>query len=54
MIIFEGKVSSLKRFKDDAREVAAGYECGIGIENYADLKEEDVIEAFAKEQVEAK
>ncbi|MBT9155776.1 MAG: Translation initiation factor IF-2 [Firmicutes bacterium] len=54
VIIFEGKVSSLKRFKDDAREVAAGYECGIGIENYADLKEEDVIEAFAKEQVEAK
>lgn len=48
-IVYEGKVSSLKRFKDDAREVVAGYECGIGIENFNDLKVGDVIEAFTKE-----
>ncbi len=50
-IIFEGKLSSLKRFKDDAREVAQGFECGIGIENYNDVKVGDVIEAFVKEEV---
>jgi translation initiation factor IF-2 len=42
-VIYEGKLSSLKRFKDDAREVAAGYECGIGIENYNDVKVGDII-----------
>lgn len=42
----EGKVSSLKRFKDDAKEVMHGYECGIGFENYNDLKEGDIIECF--------
>ena len=46
IVIYEGKLSSLKRFKDDAREVASGYECGITLENYNDIKEEDVIEAF--------
>jgi translation initiation factor IF-2 len=46
-IIYEGKVSSLKRFKDDAREVKEGFECGIGLENFNDLKVGDVIEAFA-------
>lgn len=50
-VIYEGKLSSLKRFKDDAREVAAGYECGIGIENYNDLKVGDVIEAFEKQTI---
>jgi translation initiation factor IF-2 len=45
-IIFEGKMSSLRRFKDDAKEVATGFECGIGIENYNDLKPGDIIEAF--------
>lgn len=50
-IIFEGKISSLKRFKDDAREVATGFECGIGIENFNDVKVGDVIEAFVKEEV---
>jgi translation initiation factor IF-2 len=50
-IIFEGKLSSLKRFKDDAREVAQGFECGIGIENFNDVKVGDVIEAFIKEEV---
>ncbi len=49
--IYEGKISSLKRFKDDAREVAGGYECGIGIENYNDIKVGDVIEAFEKQQI---
>lgn len=50
-IVYEGKVSSLKRFKDDAREVAAGFECGIGIENFNDIKVGDVIESFTKEQI---
>ncbi len=45
-IIFEGKLSSLRRFKDDAKEVAQGYECGIGIENYNDVKPGDIIEAY--------
>jgi translation initiation factor IF-2 len=45
-VIFEGKMSSLKRFKDDAKEVATGYECGIGIENYNDVKPGDIIEAY--------
>lgn len=48
-IIYTGKLSSLKRFKDDAKEVATGYECGIGIENFNDLKVGDVIEAFVQE-----
>ena len=46
IIIHEGKISSLKRFKDDAKEVAQGYECGIGIEDYNDIKEGDLIECF--------
>jgi len=50
-IIFEGKLSSLKRFKDDAKEVQTGYECGIGIENYNDLKAGDIIEAFEIELI---
>lgn len=52
--IVEGKISSLKRFKDDAKEVASGFECGIGIENYNDIKAGDVIEAFVMEEVAAK
>lgn len=50
-IVFEGKMSSLKRFKDDVREVASGFECGIGLENYNDIKPGDVIEAFEIEMV---
>ncbi|WP_413587264.1 translation initiation factor IF-2 [Bdellovibrio sp. HCB274] len=50
-IIYEGKISSLKRFKDDAKEVASGYECGIGIENYNDIKVGDMMEAFVKKEV---
>src|SRR6185503_7147192 len=45
-IIFDGKMSSLRRFKDDVKEVATGFECGIGIENYNDIKPGDVIEAY--------
>lgn len=50
-IIYEGKVSSLKRFKDDAREVQEGFECGIGIENFNDIKVGDTIEAYLKEEI---
>ncbi len=53
VVIVEGKIASLKRFKDDAREVAAGFECGIGVENYNDVKVGDVIEAFTIEEVAA-
>ena len=52
IVIHEGKISSLKRFKDDAKEVNTGYECGIGIENYNDIKENDVIECFIMEEIE--
>ncbi len=54
IVIHEGKISSLKRFKDDVKEVAHGYECGIGIENYNDIKEGDIIEAFKMEEIERK
>ena len=53
VVIFEGEVASLKRFKDDVKEVAAGFECGISIANYNDLKEHDVIESFVMEEVKA-
>lgn len=52
IVVKEGKLSSLKRFKDDAREVATGYECGIMIENYNDIKEGDIIESFHMQEVE--
>ena len=51
VVIFEDEVSSLKRFKDDAREVAQGYECGIGLEKFNDIKVGDVLEAFIMEEV---
>ena len=54
IVIHEGKISSLRRFKDDAKEVNQGYECGIGIENYNDLKEGDIIECFHMVEVERK
>ncbi|MGZ3724216.1 MAG: translation initiation factor IF-2 [Pseudobdellovibrio sp.] len=50
-IVYEGKLGSLKRFKDDAKEVAEGFECGIGIENYNDIKVGDTIEAYSKEEI---
>ena len=49
--IYEGKLESLRRFKDDVREVNSGYECGIGIENFNDIKVGDIIEAFTIEEV---
>ncbi len=52
VVSYEGKIDSLKRFKDDAKEVAQGYECGISLENFNDLKEGDIIEAFVMETVE--
>ena len=52
IVIFEDKISSLKRFKDDAKEVAQGYECGIGLERFNDIKVGDVLEAFVMEEIE--
>ena len=51
IVIHEGEVESLRRFKDDVKEVATGYECGIGIVGYNDIKERDVIEAFTMEEI---
>ncbi len=51
VVIHSGRVSSLRRFKEDAREVVSGYECGIGLENFGDIKTGDIIEAFELEQV---
>ncbi len=51
IVIFEDKISSLKRFKDDAKEVAQGYECGIGLEKFNDIKLGDVLEAFIMEEI---
>lgn len=51
VVIYEGKMSSLRRFKDDVKEVATGYECGIGLENYNDIKVGDVIEDFEIEKI---
>jgi len=51
VVVYTGKIASLRRFKEDVREVQAGYECGIGLENYQDAKVGDVIEAFETERV---
>lgn len=51
IVIFEGKISSLKRFKDDVKEVQSGFECGIGIERFNDIKEGDVLEAYQMEEI---
>lgn len=51
IVIFEGTISSLKRFKDDVREVASGYEAGIGLDSYNDLKEGDMLEAYILKEV---
>ena len=50
-IIYETRVSSLRRFKDDVREVATGFECGIGLEGFQDVKEGDLIQAFDEQEV---
>ena len=54
IVIFESTLASLKRFKDDAKEVAKGYECGLSVEKFNDLKEGDVIESFAMEAIKRK
>lgn len=54
IVVYEGTIDSLRRFKDDVKEVAAGYECGIGLTNYNDIKEGDIIEAFIIKQIERK
>jgi translation initiation factor IF-2 len=51
VVVYEGKIASLKRFKDDVREVVSGYECGIGIEKFNDIKEQDIFEAFVMRPV---
>lgn len=51
IVIFEGKLSSLKRFKDDVKEVVVGQECGLGIENFNDIKEGDIVEAFDMQEI---
>jgi translation initiation factor IF-2 len=53
VVVHTGRLSSLRRFKEDASEVTHGYECGIGIENYGDVKEGDIIEAFEVESIAA-
>ena len=53
IVIYSGKLGSLRRFKDDVKEVVQGYECGIGIDGYNDLKEGDIIEAYVLEETTA-
>ena len=52
IVVFEGEMASLRRFKDDVKEVAAGYECGIQIEKFNDEREGDIIEAYVMKQIE--
>jgi len=51
VVVFEGKIASLRRFKDDVKEVQTGYECGITLENFQDIKPGDVFEVFQVEEV---
>ena len=52
IVVYQGKIGSLKRFKDDAKEVSEGFECGLSIENYNDIKEGDTVECFVMEEIE--
>jgi translation initiation factor IF-2 len=52
IVVFEGELASLRRFKDDVKEVTAGYECGIQLEKYNDEREGDIIEAYVMRQIE--
>jgi translation initiation factor IF-2 len=54
VVVYEGKISSLRRFKDDAKEVLAGFECGIGVDGFNDIKDRDIVETYVKEQIERK
>jgi translation initiation factor IF-2 len=51
VVIWKGEIASLRRFKEDVREVQQGYECGIGLENYQDLKQGDVIETYTMREI---
>jgi translation initiation factor IF-2 len=53
VVVFDGKIASLRRFKEDAKEVQSGYECGIGLQNFQDIKPGDVFEVYQIEEVEA-
>ncbi|WP_455682518.1 translation initiation factor IF-2 [Thomasclavelia sp.] len=54
IVVYEGKLGSLKRFQDDVKEVASGFECGLSIENFNDIKEGDIVEGYIMEEVEVK
>jgi translation initiation factor IF-2 len=51
-VVYDGEIQSLRRFNEDVREVASGYDCGVVLRDYADIKEGDVLEAYATRQVE--
>ena len=51
IVIYEGEIDSLRRFKDDVKEVATGYDCGIGLTNYNDIKEGDIIENYIIKEI---
>ena len=53
VVVFDGKMASLRRFKDDVKEVQSGYECGIGLEGFQDIKPGDVFEVYLMEEVAA-
>jgi len=53
VVIFDGRISSLRRFKEDVKEVQSGYECGIGLDNFGDVKPSDVFEIYQVEEVAA-
>ena len=52
IVVFDGEVDSLRRFKDDVKEVAAGYECGLTLKDYRDFKEGDILEVYEMEEIE--
>ena len=51
VVVYQGKIASIRRFKDDVKEVAAGYDCGLSIEKFQDLKQGDVVEPFVLEEI---
>ena len=53
VVIYDGRIGSLRRFKDDVKEVKAGFECGIGVENFNDIKLNDILEAYQLQEVKA-
>ena len=53
-MVWEGKLAALKRFKDDVKEVSEGFECGITLDGYSDIKEKDIIESFEIEEIKQK